>query len=300
MRVMSFRILRLGVIAVLVCVVAAALGGCDRTAVIRGVVEDVSGETLPGVAVAAPDAGLQAVADGRGNYRLRCPPGPIHLTYIKTGYTTGHLTVTVPGPGPAEAPAVTLWPLPPGKGIYRFSPEFRYHELTRAKPQRYVGKETGPCFGVKAAPGLVFEDTNPMLMAFRTPSYDVRLCRLERIAAARPQTATAPADLPEEAFFERVWAPAEVLPVHLQPVDEPEKLLYELRLLAPLDPGVYAVHWGALEGHAQPVEAGQNVFLFRVRAAGEEELVEGEAEGEPETGAQPSAPEPDPELDTGF
>lgn len=279
---------------------AAALtllaAGCGRTAVVRGAVTDVSGEDLPGVAVAVPGTPLQGVSNRQGRYWLRCAPGNLKLTFIKTGYTTGHLRVTVPGPGPMDVEPVTLWPLPPGKGVYVFTPEFRYHELTRAKPKQYIGKEIGPCFGVKTAPTLVFEDPEPLFIAFRMPPYDIQMRRLQRIAAARPQAAATPAELPEKAFFETVWVPGKRLSAHLAPIDEPERLLYELRLPALLEPGVYAVHWGALDGHRQPGEAGQNVFLFRVRGEGEQAPAEGETEGEAEGGG---AAEPDADAAAG-
>ena len=63
---------------------------------------------------------------------------------------------------------------------------------------------------------------------------------------------------------------------------EPERLLLQLRMAEPLRPSVYAVHWGALDGHTS---TDSRAFLFRVIDPAHPE----EAEKPPER-PQPSEP----------
>ena len=65
-------------------------------------------------------------------------------------------------------------------------------------------------------------------------------------------------------------------------LDVPEKLLVELRAAAPLSPGVYAIHWGALEGYDS---IDPRIFMFELREAAEKPV---EGEGETEASLQQS------------
>ena len=65
-----------------------------------------------------------------------------------------------------------------------------------------------------------------------------------------------------------------------RPLDEPDRLLVELAPAAMLEPGTYAVHWGAFEGLAS---LEPRVFLFRVPdPAATEEEKEAEPAASPE------------------
>jgi len=111
------------------------LPACDRTVVIQGIVTDVAGEGLPGVAVTVRGRLDQAVSDGVGRYSLRSSAGTLDLELMKTGYTPGYLSLQVERSGAVEATPAVLWPLPQDKGVYLFE-NYRYLELTRIEPNR--------------------------------------------------------------------------------------------------------------------------------------------------------------------
>ena len=50
----------------------------------------------------------------------------------------------------------------------------------------------------------------------------------------------------------------------MDPVDEPERYLQQIRLAEPLEPGLYAVHWGALAGHKT---SETRAFVFQIESA---------------------------------
>ena len=62
--------------------------------------------------------------------------------------------------------------------------------------------------------------------------------------------------------------------MHSKVLDEPEKLLVELKATAPLEPGVYAIHWGALEGYDS---IDPRIFMFALKAPAPEDEGEGES-----------------------
>ncbi len=68
--------------------------------------------------------------------------------------------------------------------------------------------------------------------------------------------------------------PVEAIPVAVAPIDKLEELLIGINLQAPLEPGTYGVHWGALQGYTS---TDPRVYLFQVPAPpGEaEEAAEG-------------------------
>ncbi len=245
--------------------IGVALVGCDRTVAVRGAVLDVGQRALPGVAVVARGTEYDAVTDALGHYEIRCAPGPIVLECIKTGYTPGRLEFMSSNTGSqglrlqfVQAVDVVLWPLPPGKGVYVFDrAQSRYQETTAVQAKPFLIKEgqEGAVFGVQVAPELKITTDKPFLTSHKLPGYDVKLDKLKEVDAALPATIAAP------AFNERVWVRDTNIPMGAVPIDESSQVLIELRPIAPLAPGRYAVHWGALDGHTA-TEA--RVYLFEI------------------------------------
>ncbi len=274
------------------CAVGLALlcvSACERTVVIKGKAVDVRDVSLPNVAVTVDGTEYQAKTSGVGEYALRCVPGPVTLTFIKTGYTPGLLEMPggIPGQGyriqRLQANDVVLWPLPAGQGVFVFDmATARYRETSRMEPKPFLGKDVGPVYGTRIRPDLRLDDPEPFLVCHKLPPYDMRLCKLHRIEASLPQ-----ADLNAEAFTERVWVPELELPIVAVPIDEPGQMLLELRPMAPLEPGVYGLHWGAFDGH---FTTDKRVFLFRILEPDAEAKGEGEQEAEPEAETEEEKP----------
>lgn len=241
------------------------LAGCEQTVIIRGAVTDVQGDRLPGVAVTVQGSDAQTLTDPRGLYSLRCAPGALSLQYLKTDYTPGRLDLETGGLRTVEAPAVKLWPLPDAKGIYFFE-KGRYQATSRTTPKRFSAKDLGNVLGTRINVETETLNTQPLIISYKLPSYDIRINRLKQVEAA-PQTEGAPpaktasADTKETTPAEQIWVSGETISVITEPIDEPDRLLVELRLAAPLTPGTYAVQWGAFEGHAS---TNPNVYLFRI------------------------------------
>ena len=149
--------------------------------------------------------------------------------------------------------SVKLWPLPQGKGVYLFE-NYRYRSLKRTEPKHYIQKDGPARFGVKIPPEEGTLENRPLLIAYKLPPYDLKLHRLEPIKASMPQE-----DPP--TFALDIWVGVEEAPVIAIPIDEPERLLLELRPVRALVPGVYAAHWGALDGYTSTE---LRVFLFRI------------------------------------
>jgi hypothetical protein len=252
--------------------------GCSQNVHIQGRVVDVRGQALPGVAVSVRDTEFEAITDGVGTYALRCAPGPFLLEFVKTGYTPGHLDLQQATPEDTgyaveRIPAidVVLWPLPPGKGIFVFNQErARYQEASPAEPKRFLSRDRGAIFGIQIEPELTLETDTPFLISHKLPAYDVHLDRLQQMEVALPQTNAAP------AFTQKAWVKGAPISIAAAPVDEPGQLLIEIRPFQPLDPGIYAMHWGALDGYTS-TEA--RIYLFKIT---DPNAIEGEAEGEGE------------------
>ncbi len=262
-------------IAGCLCLSLVLLSACERPLILRGQVKDVQGQTLPGVAVTVRNTEFEATTDGVGRYSLRCSPGALVLDFMKTGYTPGVLQVEVKDRISADARDVVLWPLPVRKGVYLFE-NFRYRETTRTEPKRYLSGENKPVFGIKRDPacstripitgGKGFQE--PMLLGFKMPEYDIQLHRLEKIEAIVPQQhPVQPAETaegsspPAHVVKDSVWAVTDRIETILTPVDEQGHQLYIARPMKPILPGVYAVHWGAMEGHTS---TDPEVYLFQV------------------------------------
>jgi hypothetical protein len=258
---------------------ASVLSACDRTVLLRGAVFDVSGHALPGVAVTIPGVEYQAVTNTLGRYSLRCAPGALELHFIKTGYTSGKLRVDATGPGTLEAASLYLWPVPEGKGVYFFQND-RYRTATRTEAKRYAVKGAGAVYAIKIEPDLIWTlpaenavepEERPLIIAYRLPAYDIALCRLEQVEgtpvedltadAASAMTDTEKNETAARKFSQKVWIPDETLNIIVAPIDEPEGLLLDIHPIEALSPGIYAVHWGALDGF---FSTEPRVFLFQI------------------------------------
>ncbi len=233
---------------ILACV---ALAGCERP-VIRGKVVDLKGVALPGVAVRTSDGASEAHTTGLGEYTLPYEPGIHGLEFLKNGYTSGHLALDLPEARVVEAETVTLWLLPQDNGVYFFE-HYDYRKIAATESKPYKSERGDIVQGIAMLPTI--EETaeaEPFLLAYRMPPYDVRLSRLAQISATPAEAGSAP---------QQVWASETSMAVELSAIDEPDRLLMQLRLMEPLSPGLYAVHWGALDGSAA---TDSRVFLFRV------------------------------------
>lgn len=240
---------------------ALLLAGCQPTATLKGAVLDIQGQGLPGVSVTTPSGGPAASTDAMGRYTLRVTPGALRLDFHKTGYTAGWLQVDVPEPTIQQTDNIQLWPLPESKGVYLFQ-NFRYAPLDRAEPKRYLDKANRSIFGIMRAPQASTPLTSPLLLAHKLPPYDVQCHRLEKIEASLPAAgASAPG--------ETIWATTVEIPVVAAPIDEPDRLLIDLRFQRPLAPGDYAIHWGALQGFTTN---DTRAFLLHIAAPNEAEI----------------------------
>jgi len=232
---------------------------CERC-VIHGAVADVKGEALPGVSVSANNGEVQALTNAIGEYKLSCKPGPIELSFMKTGYTSGLLEIEATGPREVKTIEVTLWCLPQSAGVYLFE-NFRYRKLAQIETKPFIeeGKnsKTDPTVSIMYGIGRLPEIAEvviqkPLLIAFKMPRYDIQLCRLRPVKAKSVE--------PNPAIQE-IWCPEAHVPTATEPIDEPERFLTEIKIFEPLEPGVYAVHWGALEGFT---DTDPRTFIFRI------------------------------------
>lgn len=278
-------------IAVCVIVGLSVIGlaaGCTQTVRLRGVTQDISGQALPGVVVRVAGTDHEALSTATGRYTLRTGPAELHLEFFKTGYTPAQLTVSATAAGTAEVEPVQLWPLPIGEGVYLFK-NFRYLQADHPRVNRYRVQDKGVVFGTPVEPALVIEwadpgespDMNPpLLIAHKLPAYDARLHRLQRVDAApapvvgmqRGEQTSQPIQ-----YTETAWIADEPVPLMMRPIDEPERLLVELRAGRALAPGAYAIHWGALEGYDS---IDPRVFLFAIAEPPDDDEHVPEGEGE--------------------
>jgi hypothetical protein len=255
----EFMIKRSYICAGLICM-GLALTGCEPAVLVRGTIVDIEGETLPGVAITVHATATQDVTNIHGDYELRVPPGSHQFDLTKTGYAPGRIAVEAPTRGTVELPETLLWPLPENQGVYLFE-QFRYLPMTRIEPKRYLTVETeADLFGTRKDPAVFTRETRPIIIAYRMFQYDVQMHRLHRVEAIEPQDQRA-------GYTWEIWAPVDRLQLIPVPVDEPEQLLLELQLETPLEPGTYAVGWGALEGHTS---TDPRIFMFTVLAEEEE------------------------------
>ena len=250
--------------------VAASLTACGPGAVVRGTVRDVAGEALPGVAVAVDGREAAVITDLQGGYSVRARRGPAALMFMKTGYATARLEVDASGGGRVEAPEARLWPLPESEGVFLFS-KYRYTELEHPRPLAYMAADLGVVHGTPVTPsgegvapfgGGVAGPEGPLLAACKLPGYDARLVRLRRVAAKQSQGVRPGSSGPVlREVEEQVWVADTPVSVTMAPLDGADRTLVRIEPVEPLAPGVYAVHWGVLDG-LSGIEP--RVFLFRV------------------------------------
>lgn len=234
------------------CFLPLLLLACQRP-LIEGRVETVKGEALPGVAVTVDGADYAALTDALGQYRVPYAPGQVIVLFNKSGYAPGQLALDLPQATTLRAATVRLWPLPPTAGVYLLE-NFDYRPMTRDIPERVFLPDGETAFAVKRAPELTTQSTAPEILAYRLPRYDARLTRLRQADAKL--SAGAVETVP-------VWVPSGALGADLAPLDQPKGMLLRLRLDQPLEPGAYAVHWGALAGFSTLEE---RVFTFTIEA----------------------------------
>ena len=254
-------------LSLMLALMAGGLSGCESGAVVEGLVVDFQGQPLPGVAVIHARDGAQTITNALGTYRLRIQPGETGLEYRKTGYTPGNLQLNIERPRLVEANTVLLWPLPIEKGVYLFK-DFRYHELERMEPEAYQQEDGSPLLALPRTPEMETDLESLRLLCYDMPPFDVRLHRLSEITARKPMTG---------AVEETVWGPVETISILSAPIDEPEQLLLEIDLLSTLQPGVYAVHWGALDGYTT---LDSRCYVFRIADPEEDEATEEDIESE--------------------
>jgi hypothetical protein len=233
-----------GLRSVILVLFGFVVAGCEPQVALTGLVTDINGAALPGVSVKVKSTEYFSVTNGNGIFgerpgRLPVSPGTWDLRYIKTGFTTAEQRIETDDGRRFEAPTVVLWPLPSARGIYEWS-EGRYREWTRVEPERHLREDRSPVFGIRQVPELDVVAALDKIVGHKLPPYDWRMSRLEQVSVLR--------DGGEENATDTVWAESVHIPVHVVPLDEPERLLWEIRPVRALGPGVYAIHWGALEG----------------------------------------------------
>jgi len=261
--------------------------GCG-SGFIEGTVQDVTGETLPGVAVQVRGTSHQALSDAHGRYRVKYQPGELSLYFAKTGYAPGMLVLTVNSMRNVEATPVVLWRLPEGGGVYLYE-DHRYRRTDFVTPSEFRSlDQPTQIFGTTRWPKVETTNHEPLILCHKMPIYGCKLY-LMSLAEVRPRTG----DTGDNTIS--AWVPEQEIPIVTEPIDAPEGLLVRIRPVQPLETGSYAAHWGALDGvHA---EGEERMFFFSVVEAFTAPPVTGE---EPLEAPAPAAkPEPQEEEDTG-
>ncbi|MBX3178011.1 MAG: carboxypeptidase regulatory-like domain-containing protein [Candidatus Hydrogenedentes bacterium] len=261
----------------------AAFAGCNPRVAVTGLVTNVDGEPLPGVSVKVEAAQAFGVTNGNGIFGRRpnilsVPPGAWELEYIKSGFTTAYQNLDTGNARSVEAPPVALWPLPAARGVYLLE-GIHYESLTRATPERYRALNGGAVYGLNAKilPEVELSESPVFFVSHKMATYDWQLSRLETARVFRPGVeAPPPGEKIDDSITESIWAAAVRLPIETIPVDLPERLLWQIRPAVAMQPGVYAIHWGALDGDSTTEES---VYLIGIQAP-EAEAEEGlEEEG---------------------
>lgn len=226
---------------------------CSRNAV-QGIVRDTRGDPLPGVVVQVAGGDPQALSDARGHYRLTLPPGDVRLEFSKTGYAPAELAVYSRQRGVTAAGELRMWKLPMSPGVYLLE-DFRYRQMSWVIPRQFYMADETVAYGTRSDPSPAILSSEPVIICYHTPRYDARLTRLVRAQATQAASKTGD--------FE-VWTAGGTIVADLVPVDQPQGTLRRLRIDRPLEPGAYAVHWGALEGYTT-LES--RVYMFEVTDA---------------------------------
>jgi len=224
---------------------------CDTNMVV-GAVETHQGERLPGVVVTVEGTRFQAMSNAQGVYKVRHDGSPVVLRYFKTGYAPGILEPTVTPEGRVEAEALPLWRLPVSHGVWLYD-DFNYSRARPVEPDRVSLADQSVTFGVSRPSDVDTDVDIPFIVIFgRLPTYNISLSKLDMV------------EVPIENLDDQteiVWIPVRDIPVSARPLDKPEGKLVHVRLFEPLEPGNYAVHWGALK-EASPLDP--RAYLFNV------------------------------------
>lgn len=281
----------------------AAVPGCAPQVGVQGVVYNIKGEALPGVSVRVEALGAFSVSNGNGIFgkrpnTLSLPPGTWEVAYFKTGFTTVRQTIATGDVRSLEVPAVQLWPLPSAKGVYVLD-GLTYLPFTRVSPERHLRENNTPVFGMKLTPELKLKSAPPLIISHRMANYDWQLSRLEQVTVYRegfgpPAASEKPGDKEkakaeekpregEDSHTETIWAASVRLPIQAAAIDEPEQQLWRITPSVELGPGIYALHWGALDGDPGTDPSAYLLEVLDPNAPPETEAVEPE---EPEAESQ--------------
>lgn len=234
-------------ILLVICVVCA---GCSRTE-LSGIVMNHEGEPLPGVSVRAQGTELHALTNALGEYRIAAAAGEYTLLYAKTGYTIFDQVVVAEEAAPSEVPEVRLWNLPPANSVFLYD-NTNYTQTTWVIPKRYYMADGTTDYGTQRDAEASSDEAIPIVICYRTPRYDARLTRLREKKAQLPQD--------DKQTFD-IWSAGGTVGVDLVPVVHSDPGLLKLEILEPLQPGRYAIHWGALEGYTTLEE---RIFIFEI------------------------------------
>jgi hypothetical protein len=229
------------------------LAGCSGSG-IHGVVTNHEGEALPGVSIHLTDnTKVNAVTNTLGEYRLKAPPGKHTIQYAKSGYTLVQHPLDLSKESPQTLPAIEMWNLPPSNSVY-LRKKSLYLPTSWYIPTRYYMADKSSSYGTTRDPELQIDSPTPFIVCHKMPRYDARLTRLQLRKAQLPQDETQTFD---------VWVPAGTIRVDLDPLVPSDTSLLKLNLLDPLDPGRYALHWGALEGYTT---IDDRMYMFEIIA----------------------------------
>ena len=229
-----------------------ALASCGRAG-IQGMVVDINGEAVPGAAVMVLGTDYYTHTDGTGRYTIGYAPGHVELRFAKSGYTPGRLVMDVAERRQVKATQVLLWCLPPSPGVHFFE-KGQFTQIIEATPKRYLTKERGVFFAIPKRPPTPAPSQQPVIVCYKMPAYDVAMSKLDPVRATSNEEESAGTE-------EDVWASGASVPVSVIPVDDVDKLLFQVSYSEALAPGLYAIHWGSLKGHAA---TNPNAYIFEV------------------------------------
>ena len=237
-------------LCILMGITALSLG-CPRN-VIEGTVTDVKGNTLPGVIVAIEGGNAEAVTNALGRYKISYLPGDITLGFAKTGYTPGRLEVGNVTSN-VEADVMTLWALPYNAGVYLFE-NYRYRNTASFEPKRFKTQNFGVIYGFRKTPEIEIQSNEPTLICYKMQRSGISCNRMDK-KKIRPE-GISDKEKPLEVFTKgRKISFEQVI------MDKPQRRLVQLKFSEELEPGVYALHWGALSGYTT---TDKRIFTFKV------------------------------------
>jgi len=234
--------------------------GCGQS-VIQGVVHNRDGEALPGVSVKVVGTEFSAVTDARGKYLLRHDVGMFQVAYAKSGYTTLVADLYYSESSLNQQEPVKLWSVPPKEGVFHFTGT-RYEAIAQRTFRKYFLSDGTIEPALRELPDRTLAGGKPLLLCFKMPRRNAKLARLQEVEAHLPTD-------PSQTFG--VWIAGGSSPVSLVPLVTSDRSLLQVRLLESLQPGVYALHWGALEGYTSLDE---RIFIFIVTAEPTIDLVD--------------------------